>query len=93
MLYNVTFLYDEYVAETTVSCKSTAKFETLARKIASEVYKSVKGQVPITTKFHYQKPNIWTNGGFPTMWFEMDASNPVGDVIATREDGMKVFIL
>lgn len=93
MLYHVTFLFADYVAETTVSCKETAKFETLAKKIASEVYHSVKEQVPITTKFHYQKPNIWTNGGFPTMYFEMDSLNPIGDVIVTREDGMKVFVI
>ena len=93
MLYNVKFMYDDFVAETTVSCRSTAKFETLARKIATTIYREVKGKVPITTKYHYQKPNLWTNGCFPTFWFEMDAVNPIADVIVFREDGAQVFYL
>ena len=91
MNYKITVpIYDEQVIETTVSCKSNAKFDTHARKIIDTVHPLVKDIIPVN-KYRYTRPNIWTNGCFPSMWIECNSSNPIVDIFVKREDGLGIF--
>lgn len=89
MKYNV-FCFDsnETAHETTVSVRSDARIGTVYSRLGQAMYAKLRedGLIAGRGTINYQLPNIWTNGGFGSMWITTEAG--LFDVFAVREDGL-----
>ena len=74
--------------ETTISIRANTKHETVCRKCALAILEKLQEDLhrePITANYLYEKPNVWTNGGYGSAALTIDGWTL--PLYIEREDG------
>lgn len=75
MKYTVYANYKEKEYTADFNLRSDAKLTTVARKCAETIYSKILPEAPEIrgSRWSFEKPNIWTNGGFMSLWMTTPA--------------------